>query len=80
MSDPHQQGPARLNRNEATIWGSIAVIVAILIIGGLFYSYKGDSNTNVASNNLPAAGMNAPAPMAPAKPFTPAPAPAPTQH
>jgi hypothetical protein len=61
------------------MWGSIAIIVAILIVGGLFYAYKGN-NTNVASNTPPAAGMNAPAPMAPAKPAAPAPAPAPTRQ
>jgi hypothetical protein len=77
MSDLRQQPPTRLGRNEATLWGSMAVIIAVLIIGGLFYYAKG-SNTNVASNNPPPTSMNAPGPMA--KPATPAPAPTPTQR
>lgn len=86
MSDPRQQGPAYRNRNGPTIWGSIAVIAAILIIGGLFYSYK-SNNTKLASNNPPAASMDAPAPVTPrmtpptASPLAPTmPAAAPTQH
>lgn len=79
MSDSRQQDPVYRMLSGATMWGVVAVIVAILLIGGLFYGYN-SNRTNVASNNVPPADINAAAPAPPASPATPAPAPSPMQR
>ncbi len=61
------------------MWGLAAVIVALLIIGGLIYSYSGTA-THVASNTapVPAATNNGPAHTAPALAMAPGSTTAPT--
>ena len=69
---------AQAKRNAGII---AAAIATILIVGGIIY-WSNSGSYNVATYNAsPAAGLNTPAPTAPAAPTTSAPAtPAPRQY